>query len=409
MARKRVVHLGAAATMMFGLVASACGSSDNSTSGGSGTSSTAATCVSPGVTASEIDLGDLYAQSGPSAPSRVGWGDGIDAFVAMTNDAGGVNKRKIVVTHEDDQGTAQAQLDRTRDLVENKGVFALWMDPVGIGNNDYLSTAGIPGVALGQQDPTAQYNNLFMPIGWSALPGQGSSALADFLKGLGVTTVAVFTHNLASSIASGEVFAKASLADGLKVPYKRENVPTVPGDFTADVDQLKSNHVDGGYVGMVVPVEVALYKAAVQGGVNYKGFVFANLYDPNVVKQVGSVLDGAYTQLSHAPFESNLPEIQKFQAAMKKYAPNAVQGTNAFQGWLSAEFMVEQLKKLGACPTRSALINDFHTAKDWDGHGALAQKVQYKVPFLCIFFAKITGGSFQPANNAKPVCGHQVS
>jgi len=159
---------------------------------------------------------------------------------------------------------------------------------------------------------------------------------------------------------------------------------------------------------MVVPVEVGLYKAAVQGGVNYKGFVFANLYDPNVVKQVGSILDGAYSQVGHAPFESNLPEIQKFKAAMAKYAPNAVVGTNAFQGWLAAEFTIQVLQKLGACPTRSAFINTMKTIS-WDGNGTLAQKVGYKQPLLCLFLVKISGGAFQPANNAKPVCGHQVT
>ncbi|HZS14454.1 MAG TPA: ABC transporter substrate-binding protein [Candidatus Dormibacteraeota bacterium] len=408
MAQHRVVHLGMAGAVSVSLLATACGSSGSSSSSSSSSGNGAAQCVAQGVTPTSISIGDLYAESGPSAPTRAGWGDGVDARFDLQNAGGGVANRQIQVTHEDDQGTATANLDRTRDLVENKQVFMITNDAVAVGNADYLQNAGIPSVGLPQEDPTGTYQNFYATTGQSALPGHGSSAQADFLKSLGVTTVAVFTHNIASSIASGEVFAKASEADGLKVAYKRENVPVVPGDFTADVAQLKANGVDGGYVGMVVPVEVALYKAAVEAGVNYKGFIFANLYDPNVVKQVGSVVEGAYSQVSHAPFEENLPETQKFEAAMKKYAPNASIGTNAFQGWLTADFVIQVLQKLGACPTRSAFISTMKTMT-WDGNGTLPQKIVYHQPPLCYYVVKITGGAFQPANNGKPICGHAVS
>jgi ABC-type branched-subunit amino acid transport system substrate-binding protein len=121
----------AGSTMLIGLAA--CGSSTNNngtSSGGGAVNTAAATCNSPGVTASIITIGDLLPLSGAGVTQRAGWDDGVKARFAAQNDAGGINKRTVSVVTDDDKSTASGSLDSGKDLVENKNVFSILEAPL---------------------------------------------------------------------------------------------------------------------------------------------------------------------------------------------------------------------------------------------------------------------------------------
>jgi branched-chain amino acid transport system substrate-binding protein len=396
----------AGSTMLFGLAA--CGSSSNNSmgaAGGTDTGTAAATCNSPGVTASTISIGDLLPLSGAGVTQRAGWDDGVKARFAAQNDAGGINKRTVSVVTDDDKSTASGSLDSAKDLVENKGVFSILESPLQDGALDYLLSQGVPDVGWSTTDVGAKHDNFYSITG-AVIPGTTTTALAQFIKDQGASHVADFTVADPQATTAGQAFIKAAQQVGISVDYSRFNVPFVPGDFTADAQAMLSKHIDSATLAITNNVGIALYKAAKQAGVNFKAFVFPNFYDPVAIQQVGADVAGSFTGLNAAPFELKLPETVKFQAAMAKYVPSGKVNLLAMTGWLAADFSIEVLQKLGGCPTRDAFISTMKT-KTYDGHGTIGATIKWHQPNLCEWFAKLTATGYVPAGN-KATCGQAV-
>jgi branched-chain amino acid transport system substrate-binding protein len=396
----------AGSTLLLSLAA--CGSSNNSSSGASSTgSNAAASCDSPGVTKDNITLGILMPVTGAGVTQRAGWDDGVKARLALQNDSGGVNNRKLTSVTGDDKSTAAGSLDAGKDLVENKAAFSILEAPLQDGALDYLQAQGVPDVGWSTADVGAKHSNFFSITG-AVLPGTGTTSLAEFIKSQGGQHVANFTVADPQATLAGQLFVKAAqMVGGISIDYSRFNVPFVPGDFTGDAQQMKAKGIDSATLAITNNVGIALYKAAKQAGVDFKAFVFPNFYDPAAVKQVGSDIAGTFTGLNAAPFELKLPESVKFENAMQKYEPNGKANLLAFTGWMAADFTIEILQKLGGCPTRDAFISAMQS-KTYDAHGALGFTVKYHQPALCTWFAKINAdGTYSPVGN-KPVCGQLV-
>jgi branched-chain amino acid transport system substrate-binding protein len=118
------------------------GSSSASSSGAAGDTASG----TPGVTATEIKIGNLAPYSGPaSSYGAIGKGDA--AYFKMINDKGGINGRKINFISLDDAYNPAKAVEQTRKLVENEGV-AIMFNSVGTANNtavqSYLNQKGVP-------------------------------------------------------------------------------------------------------------------------------------------------------------------------------------------------------------------------------------------------------------------------
>jgi len=382
----------------------ACGSSNNST-GGSATG--AATCDTPGISATKITLGDLYPLSGSTVSQRAGWGGGVRARFALQNDSGGINNRQIDLIDEDDQGTATVDLDRAKDLVENKGAFGILQAPIVNGAGDYLSSQGVPVIGHPSTPPYDGSLQNFIGIWGISANGAGTGSPADFIKKNGGKVVAVLAHNNNSSIPGAQIFKAAVAGDGLTVGYTRLDIPFVPGDFTADAQQMQANHVDSVYLPLANAVDIALYKAGVQAGIKWNTFIFPNFYDQDAIKQVATSIAPSYTISPTAPFELNLPETQKFKAALTKYASGTPLNVFAMEGWDAAELYIEGLQQSGACPTRAGFIHTVRSMTDWNGHGTLPP-VDFGKVELCEWFVPITATGYG-AGDKNPTCGKVVT
>jgi branched-chain amino acid transport system substrate-binding protein len=100
----------------------------------------------PGVTATEIKIGQCMPYSGPaSSYGAIGRGD--VAYFKMINDKGGINGRKINLISLDDGYNPAKAVEQTRKLVENEGV-AFVFNSVGTANNtavqSYLNQKKVP-------------------------------------------------------------------------------------------------------------------------------------------------------------------------------------------------------------------------------------------------------------------------
>src|SRR6478672_2623508 len=109
------------------------------------TGSPAAAQKTPGVTDTEIKIGQTIAYSGPaSAWGAVGRAE--LAYVKMINDRGGIRGRKITLISLDDGFSPPKTVEQTRRLVERDEV-AFVFGSMGPGNSavrDYLNEHHVP-------------------------------------------------------------------------------------------------------------------------------------------------------------------------------------------------------------------------------------------------------------------------
>jgi branched-chain amino acid transport system substrate-binding protein len=100
----------------------------------------------PGVTDTEIKLGQTMPYSGP-ASSYGTIGKAEAAYIAMIDEKGGVNGRKITLISLDDGYSPPKTVEQTRRLVEQEGVLADFQ-PLGTPPNTaiqkYLNDHGVP-------------------------------------------------------------------------------------------------------------------------------------------------------------------------------------------------------------------------------------------------------------------------
>ncbi|HEU4729226.1 MAG TPA: ABC transporter substrate-binding protein [Kofleriaceae bacterium] len=115
-------------------------------SGGSQSAAAASGGGTPGVTATEIKIGQSMPYSGPaSAYGNIGKGEA--AYFKMINDKGGINGRKITLISLDDSYAPPKAVENVRKLVEDEGV-ALIFNNVGTAANTavqkYLNDRKVP-------------------------------------------------------------------------------------------------------------------------------------------------------------------------------------------------------------------------------------------------------------------------
>ena len=121
--------------------------------------SIAQTPDTPGVTATEIKLGQTVPLSGPVSAYAT-FSRASLAYFAMVNDRGGINGHKVTLISVDDGFSPPKAVEQTRRLVESDGVFAIFA-PVGsapsAATQKYLNTQKVPQMLT--QSGLARWNN----------------------------------------------------------------------------------------------------------------------------------------------------------------------------------------------------------------------------------------------------------
>lgn len=102
----------------------------------------------PGVTATEILLGNTAPYSGPASAYATIAKTGI-AYFDMVNEKGGIHGRKVKILTLDDGFTPAKALEQTRKLVESDEVLAIFMPigtPTSSATQAYLNAKKVPQI-----------------------------------------------------------------------------------------------------------------------------------------------------------------------------------------------------------------------------------------------------------------------
>ena len=210
----------------------------------------------PGVTATTIKIGGIFAQTGPARLICGAIQLGAEQAIADVNAQGGVNGRKLQLVVEDDGFDPSRSLGAMRKLVEQDGVFAV----VGTCGSDgtlatlpYTESHHVPVVA-----PVAGDIEGVMPLHWTwATEGQ----YADDLTAMAKYAVLV-KHEKRIALVYREDAAARSYRDILGAALKKvggqlvDAEPIITGaqtSFSAVVTRLRQARPDVVMVGIYLP------------------------------------------------------------------------------------------------------------------------------------------------------------
>jgi ABC-type branched-subunit amino acid transport system substrate-binding protein len=327
----------------------------------------------PGVTDTEIKIGQWGPQTGPAAL----WGAvgrGTDCYFKMINDEGGINGRKLVYFLRDDAYQPAQTKAEVKKLVEGEGVFAfvggVGSSP-GMAVKKYLADNQIPWVS-----PSAGSSNWCYPtskylFGTYPLYSHEAAAMVDYaVKTLKKTKIAVFYQN--------DDYGKLGL-HGAEYALKKHNLKLVEkvSSEVADTDlssqglKLKTSGAEVVLLFVLPKHGAIILGTAAKIGFKPQFMASSTLSDNPIMFKItkGQWKDVIVARFYINPM-SDHPLMVKYRAAWKKYAPNERWGTFFLAGFLFAEPLVEALRRTGKDLTTENFLKAMESIKDFQGTGA---------------------------------------
>lgn len=367
-----------------------------------------------GLTATEIKIGALIPNSGPSAASFGPSRDGLQARIDKANTEKELGNRQIKLVFADDAAAPDKNTTAAQQLVEQEKVWALVENSSAAdASAQYLYDKGIPVVGWHLGLPAfGTYPNMF---GWkNSAPKDGAgnytTRTIDFMKAKGGKKVALVGTSQANSarvVLQNEDAIKRT--KGMELAYKTVDVPVGSTEFGAIAQQIKDSQADSVYTGMDTGANLALATALKQANANIKVMIFPGGYSPLIV--AAPAMDQVYFGLEFKPFEVSpaTPGYTEFN----KWLPAGVTRSQVQAiGWLMGETLVQGIKEAGVtCPTRKAFITNLRLVDDYTANGwfdSIDYSEEFNRPFPCGYYVQVVNKAFVPDGNGKSFCAKQV-
>jgi branched-chain amino acid transport system substrate-binding protein len=341
--------------------------------------------ATPGVTAKIVSIGGTFPFSGPAssyAPIPVG----MQAYFSYvnatkTNGKRGVFGRQIAFDAEDDGYNPALTVQKTKELVEQKHVFAV---VGGLGTEPqeavtaYLNQQKVPQiyVSTGATEFGAEQSTYPWTIGWQ--PDYQSEG-------------AIYGRYIAANLPSAKIgvlyqndnFGRdyiAGLEGGLTKAHKSQIVATrgyEPTD-TSVTSQLLDLRRAGADTLLIASLPTqAIIAYATMAGMGWKP---ANIFTASVAAtstflpiavqkagaaEVNGTISSYYIKDPANPSWANDPGMKLYQKILAKYAPGAdPKNGNYFYGMAKAYTFVQALRAAGKNPTRESLMAAARSMKD---------------------------------------------
>jgi branched-chain amino acid transport system substrate-binding protein len=369
-----------------------------------------------------ITLALVSSLTGPSAPETASDPAGFIARIDLQNAEGGVNGHKLIPLVIDDQ-TNPSDVTTAVQSALAKGAFGIVSaSPLFFLAAKVPQQQGVPvtgsytdGPEWGEQP----YTNMFASDLGSIDPSYPVNTLeGKILKQFGGTVLGSYGYSISptsSREASQEV--KSFEHAGGKLGVLDTSLPFGTMNFTSAALVAKQHHVDALFPTMIDASDFALAQALKQAGVKVNAAVFATGYGPSVVNSAAwSSLQGDEFLSIYRPFSLPDAGTEEMAAALQKYEHfTKAQFPTLFQyeAWAGADLMIKGLQMAGANPTRTAVIKDLRSIKNYTANGLLPKPIDYATifghdpPQQCVWVLKAEKNGFVPYSS-QPVCGTDI-
>jgi branched-chain amino acid transport system substrate-binding protein len=332
-----------------------------------------------GVTDKEIKIAFLTDLSGPGKYAGPPMSDVARDWVAMINDQGGINGRKINLIIEDNGILPSTTMNAAKKVILKDEVFFIAMNLGSAGSRAILPLCEENKVVLSPHGANKDFydpGNKWVFVTHTVQYDMASRAVDYVLEKNKSARIGMIYQDddfgregLAGATAAASVWKTKIVAS---MAYKTGTI-----DFSPHMTAMKEAKVDAILLWTYLPQSAAIIKQKVKMGWNVD-LISNNTTDaPALFQLVGDAADGYMLATCVAPLHyTNLPGVKRIWEMNKKYGnPEKtllLPGYNTYLYASSAANMMvlgEGLRKAGRNLTPETLIKGLESVKDFDMGG----------------------------------------
>jgi ABC-type branched-subunit amino acid transport system substrate-binding protein len=330
----------------------------------------------PGVTDTEISLGNVSTISGPVPNFGATGRAGAKAYLDFVNTQGGVCGRKLNLVNGDDRldpGINRSQTDQMKDSVFGFVGDTTVEDDGGAG---VIGGTNIPNCSLIIGNNALKQPNFYSPNPIDPTTDtNGTTPIWNWMKAnKGITKVGIVypdNPNAAARITGyqADIAAAGLVADPIiKVAVTETN-------YVGVATQMK-NAGDDSFITVLEYNGISkLAQAIKQVGWTPKApYYGAQAYGPQVPQLAGDAANGALIGLTHDIVEGGSPEMQTFAQFYQASSSGQPLDFFAIMGWAAAKLCVDAIAAAGPAPTRDAAIAALNATTEYTAGGILAPR-----------------------------------
>jgi ABC-type branched-subunit amino acid transport system substrate-binding protein len=352
----------------------------------------------PGVSASEIDVGNVATLTGPVPGLFIGAQHGVTAFAAYLNSIGGICGRRLVVKAADDNLDVSQNATATQSIAGSVMAFVGSFSGDDQGGAAVLQSDGVPDIGEALSAQRFGLPNNFSPE--PKPPGWNLAPYVYFKQKYpqAASHMAVLIENQATAAAEALDEDQALESIGYKFVYTDSNIEPTQTDYSADAQAMKAHGALGVVYQATAPFYAGLARAMQDAGLTMPFANYAaNAYDAAFVADAGSAANGAIIYSEEAMYQgedaASVPMValfDKWYEALYGAPPDLF----ATYGWMSGLLFIEGLN-LGGGITRANLLNGLRNVTAFNAGGLVGtDSPANKKPPYCYLIIDVVKGKF---------------
>ncbi|MGH7303669.1 MAG: ABC transporter substrate-binding protein [Candidatus Rokuibacteriota bacterium] len=323
-----------------------------------------------GVSDTEIVIGSSNSFSGPLAFT----GEqitkfGVDLYVRVINDAGGIHGRKIRTVYYDDGYRPQDAVANTKKLVEQDRVFAIIIpqgSPPVVATLDYLEENKVPMLFPYQSSPVTRGKRYVLQ--GMTLSDRSSKMMIDYLAGQRkVKKFAALYQDDEYGKSYLTAFEKDLARFGLKL-VAAESVKRGVTDVSAQIAKLQAAKPEVTFLVLVPgPAAQALKERQKIGWTDTLMVSTGPLTDERYLALALDAAEGVEgLSLWPDPVTSDLPGVKLYREHMLRHFPRNEPNRYSIAGYFAAMLFAEGAKRAGRNLTRESLMAALESVKGYE-------------------------------------------
>jgi branched-chain amino acid transport system substrate-binding protein len=326
----------------------------------------------PGVTASTIVFGQSAPLSGANAELGNDIRNGALAYFRKVNETGGVHGRRLELVTLDDANQVPRADANTKELVEQKQVFALFGYASATLSRPALPTAekhGVPFLApFTGADPMRVFNRHVYNM--RASYAEELEKVVEHFVPLGVKRFSIVYYDdvvgRENLSAVERALKKRSLEPVSIAAFKDRANPDIP----AGVAAIAKASPDVVILTTLYKASADFVKLARKSGVVAQ--VVSNSFPgaSPLAKELGKEGAGVIVAtVVPPPTKRSLPIVHEYQAAIEKQTGKKDFSFTSLESYIAAKVAVQALRRAGPQPTRQAFMRELDALNDFDAGG----------------------------------------
>lgn len=323
----------------------------------------------PGVTPNAIVLGQSVVLSGPMAEVGRQYAKGVALAIAESNRKGGIHGRQLDLQTLDDAYDPQRAESNTRQLIEDKQVFALFAyagTGATIAGQALAEKVGVPLIApltgsdALREKPAA---NLFF---LRASYGDEMDRIVEHQATLGITRIALVYQDDPFGRAARRSFEEAMRRQRL-APVAISSVDPQAIDVAPALAEIGRSQPMAIVLGTTGKVSTSLLKGIGQGGQRPSIFGLSVLSPALLHAELKGGVGGiVMSQVVPSPWNTKYGIVRQYRAALSASTNPAEIHHASIEGYIAGRVLIEGLRRAGKELTRAGLVNALGGLRKFD-------------------------------------------